>query len=235
MNYFHNLSEYKNYFIRKFNRYCRQSNTYLGTDRIPVNQIVSPLRYDIVARYKFFKFYGNNIDLFQTDFDQFFQLVLSSEYFIWYKHIAYTLEKSLFGGHPDLYTSFKERVLKSVALFDSYQNYGFDKSNPIVLHSGKNIKTTTSGIKLPTKYYAGDGCHRIALLWFSGSKYLEPDQYVVREFKSFKPLDNTSLLLPHLAMTESEYLSYICSRFTTTKFENIEKSILNLEARASSG
>lgn len=203
----HNISSYIKYLFRRLSDYSRPSQYLPGIDKVPIEQLVSPLRYDIFIRYKFFEFYEKNINIFVEDYDYFFQLALESDYFIWYKHIAYPLHRNVFKDRRNLQSSFENRVLKSIALYKSIYKEGFDSSQPIVLYAGQNICETASGIKHSMKYYAGNGCHRISLLWLRGSQFIEPGQYIVKEYKSFTPIDNTSLLLPHLQKLDSKYLS----------------------------
>lgn len=213
MNFNQNISSYIKYLVRKLSDYSCPSEYLPGLDKVPIHQLVSPLRHDIFIRYKFFDFYEKNIDLFYENYDRFFQLVLESDYFIWYKNIAYPLHRNVFRDRKDLKSSFEDRVLRSIALYNSVRKNGFDCSQPIVLYSGQNICETVSGVKSSIKYYAGNGCHRISLLWLGGYKYIGPGQYIVKEYKSFTPYDNTSLLLPYLPEIESEYLLFTSSRF----------------------
>jgi len=197
-----NIPAFIEYFFRRLAFYSARSENYPGKDIISINELIFPLRYDIILRYKFFELYKNNINIFSNSFDEFFQMTLKSDYFTWYKYIAYPLHRNVFREREDLHSLFKKRVLKSVDLYNSFQENSFDPSRPIVLYTGKNICITTSDVKPSIRYFAGDGCHRIALLLLSGSKIIKPEQYIVKEFDKFQPLDNTSLLLPHLSAAE---------------------------------
>lgn len=206
-----------------FNRLLDKKNNtrnYSGLDRISIKKIASPLRYDIIIRYNFFKFHIIHQSLFSNHFERYFDLAQNTDYFLWFKHIAYPIHRNILRDRSPLIDSFKKRVHKSVSLYNSFDSYGFDNSQPIVLHSGQNICKTSTGIQLSMKFFAGNGCHRIALLWLNGAEYIEADQYLVKEYKSLSPLDNTYLLLPFISLSKSEYFSYISSAYCNEIFNN---------------
>jgi hypothetical protein len=57
--------------------------------------------------------------------------------------------------------------------------------------------------------YAGDGCHRIALMKLGGFTWLEPQMYVVARHRTYEPPDNTSILLDHVGLSRREHLAFL--------------------------
>ena len=52
---------------------------------IPINSLMSPLRYDILIRVKFYKFLLDNLELYHKNFPEFTSQALDHQYYIWYK------------------------------------------------------------------------------------------------------------------------------------------------------
>jgi hypothetical protein len=59
------------------------------------------------------------------------------------------------------------------------------------------------------RLFAGDGCHRLALLLGAGQAELLPSQYRVRRYLALVPADTTGPLLSRTGATWPDYRSFI--------------------------
>lgn len=158
--------------------------------------LVYPLRYDILIRKTFFDFYAEQRGLFEADFPAFISKAKHHQYYEWFRNVLVVrYESHLLQNAAALEDAFKERVIASVGLYNSIDTAGFDMNKPIIPYTGKTILPADTGRVTGEKYYAGDGCHRLACLMAMGYKKL-PRSYVrIKCFKHLTPLDNTRLLV----------------------------------------
>ncbi len=178
-----------------------------GNSPILIDELISPLRYDIIIRYDFFTFLRKNMDVYNHEFEKFLSEVKSTEYFVWYqerRHHGY-----LKNNAAKLHRDFELRVRKSASLYLAFEKDGFDSRFPITLRRGLKILPSTSGIRLDGPIFAGDGCHRIALLRLAGQKFLYQNQYRIQKTLFFIPADNTDILVKRLSMSKARYLDFL--------------------------
>jgi len=109
----------------------------------------------------------------------------------------------------ELRKAFSDQLRKTEALYTSFKINGMDKQYPITLRSGDTILPTSTGKRITRKVYAGDGCHRIALLLLDGHKTLLPEYCRISKCAEYQPLDNTQLLLQHLKISDEKYYSFL--------------------------
>lgn len=98
---------------------------------------------------------------------------------------------------------------KSVELCASFAATGYDPDQPVMLRTGRRITATATGKRIECRLFAGDGCHRLALLRLHGVTELDPDAYRVVTAPTLKPIDNTAALIPLLGLTRREYFEYL--------------------------
>ncbi len=178
-----------------------------GNSPILIDELISPLRYDIIIRYDFFTFLRNNMDVYNHQFDKFLSEVKRTEYFVWFQERRFF--RYLTNNPNELNRAFELRVRKSACLYLAFEKDGFDSRFPITLHRGLKILPSTSGIRLNGPIFAGDGCHRIALLRLVGQKFLSQDQYRIHKPFFFIPADNTDILVKRLSMSKARYLDFL--------------------------
>jgi hypothetical protein len=155
--------------------------TSAGPEPIPIDHLVSPLRYDTS--------YGNDLELRDLpsaleDFEAFMELSRRQPYFTWFTRVVIpnrnprNRPQVLDDEYVD--AAFERRVRGSIDLHDALESTGFDNRWPIILRTGKEIAATSTGKRLDRRIYAGEGCHRIAWLRMAGVEVLEPPMYRLR-------------------------------------------------------
>lgn len=175
-----------------------------------VDRLVSPLRYDIVVRERFFDFLEGNESLYDDDFAEFAQQARSHPYFVWFSRIAVPRFRPHLLASDDLFArAFEDRLHATASLLRSFRETGFDSMEPILLRTGRWIEPTTTGKPVVRSVYAGDGCHRLALLRRAGIRVLTPAMYRVAASRSFRPRDHTAILLASLTVSHDEYFSFL--------------------------
>ena len=68
-------------------------------------------------------------------------------------------------------------------------------------------------------YFAGDGCHRLALLLVVGVRALEPETYKVKICRKWSPLDYTHSLIRLLDLNPRDYLDFVASGYSDRSFQ----------------
>jgi hypothetical protein len=191
----------------------RYRNRYLykrGTHRVPIDELISPLRYDVCVRMEYFRLYVDNRELFDQDFGLFVEISKNHPYFVWFKAIhCGKLHPELLRNEQTLRAAFSHRLRRSAVLYSQFRVRGFDKNRPIVLYACKSLEPTSTGKIVDRAVYMGNGCHRLALLKLAGHRWLESDMYVIRTFPTYSPTDNTRDLLPNLSLSSREYFRFL--------------------------
>jgi hypothetical protein len=116
-----------------------------------------------------------------------------------------------------LEASWRERLRQSAALFDSFERRGFDEAHPIVLHAGARVEPAPSGKRAVRRAYAGDGCHRMALLLSAGQEELRPSQYRVKRYRALVPADTSGFLLGATGAGWPQYQAFIALGYPTAR------------------
>jgi hypothetical protein len=205
------------------------SGTEIG-ERIKVYDLICPLRYDIQIRGEFIRFLAENSYLSEDDVDVILEAPAAQRYQTWYRDIAYRRRNPAHSHDENHFREhFRKRVRNVQELWKSMSTKGFDYSHPIRLKSGEVIREV-NGKSFETRFYAGDGCHRIACLLIMGKEVLEPKEYEVIISQEFSPLDNTAVLLDKLSISMSDYLSFISQGYCGGhKIESAEQALAYVE------
>ncbi len=195
--------------VRFPRRHVPTWGTRAGERDVPLAQLVSPLRYDIVIRARFFRYYEDNRELFASDIREFVRRALDHSYGQYYRHIALVRYRpAVLAEQRRLHSAFEDRVRRTAALWESYRQRGFDPRFPIILRvPGRSTSFGTKAVR--RSYYVGDGCHRLAMLLADGRTHLPRSWHRLDLVPLSTVLDNTSMLLPHLAVSDEEYCSFV--------------------------
>jgi hypothetical protein len=178
-----------------------------GAEPLVIDELISPLRYDVLVRSRFFEFLAGHRPLLAASPDAFVQAVRDTDYYVWFTHVAVHSIGIAGRDTHDIEADFHRRVLRSVALADSVARRGFVAKPPLTIRV--NIGSTTStGKRLGRRHYPLDGCHRLALLRQLGRRVLRAQEYRVT-VGSGVLLDNTARLLPLLDLAEADYAAFI--------------------------
>ena len=181
-----------------------------GREPVRIDELISPLRYDIRVRESYFAFLREHRALASEDFGAFVELSRTLPFFRWFTRVAIPEFHPRWGGDAEaVNASFERRLRKVVAMYDDLETRGYDPQRPIVLRTGDEIRPTRTGKRVAARIYAGDGCHRLAWLRLSGVTELEPGTYRLHRARQFTPRDVTSLVLGAMEITPQEYVSFL--------------------------
>ena len=183
-----------------------------------IAEIVSPLRYDVTIRVRHYVFHAKHRELFAGDFEAYQRLAREQEYFVWFKRseVPDWVPEAV-DDADELERAWRERLRESAALYDSFQERGFDAAQPIELWAGHRIRETPTGKRTSRGLFAGDGNHRLSVLMAAGHDTLLPAQYRIRRFLSLAPFDTTGYLLRETGAGWPEYREFIELGYPTVR------------------
>lgn len=181
-----------------------------GQRPVELAELISPLRYDILVRARFLQFLGERLDVVERDLDLVVRQALGEPYHTWFTAIALPRYRPRDAADERRrLAAFRERVRRSAELLASFRAHGFDQRFPVSLRTAAPGSVAATGKLVPRPLYAGDGCHRLALLLAAGHRRLEPAWYRVRRDPLAAPIDNTHPLLGPLAIGAAEYHRFL--------------------------
>lgn len=175
-----------------------------------IDDLISPLRYDILVRQRFMALLADSPELLVENLGPLLDLSRSHEYYTWFESVVVPrFMPGLVGREAEIVAAFEGRVRASIALLKSVERSGFDWQRPIVLTTGRRIEPTVTGKRLSRRTYVADGCHRIALLRASGVTVLEPGRYRLDRTRRLQPLDNTTAMLRAAPINGEAYWDFM--------------------------
>ena len=128
-----------------------------GREPVPIDHLVSPLRYDILVRQRYLEVVREQRSLADEDFQAFMELSRQQPYYTWFTRVVVPS-----GNHPEivhdeerLAAAFERRVRRSVELHDSFESTGYDTRRPIILRTGRQITPTATGKHLARRHVRG--------------------------------------------------------------------------------
>ena len=196
---------------------------------LEIGALISPLRYDVLVRAAFFEFLDRNPSL-QDDIAALGLASREHPYRRWYDTVG--VHRIRPGASPrQAEDAFTERLEQSVRLLRSFTASGFDARYPIVVRSAPHAATAT-GKRLAGRHYPIDGCHRLALLHWSGHRMLQPAWYRIRSGRGWHPPDNTAALIAALGLDAATYYAFLSVGYGTMPCTD-EASLLRQLAEAS--
>jgi len=178
-----------------------------GTEPVAIDDLISPLRYDILVRQRFFEFLGEHHQLYDDDLPRLVELSRAQAYHDWYVKVE--APHFLPNKASRLEEAFADRVAATVRLYRSVIAEGFDDEQPVKLRTGRAIAPTATGKRIACRVFPGDGCHRLALLRSKGVTVLEPGRYIVHTQRRFVPWDMTVPLLAPLGVDRESYWRFM--------------------------
>jgi hypothetical protein len=195
-----------------------------GREAVPMDHLVSPLRYDIVVRQRYLEVLRDRRALAENDFEAFMELSRQQPYFNWFTRVVVPS-----GNHPDMVSddqrlnaAFERRVRRCIALHDAFESTGYDRRRPIILRTGTEIAPTSTGKRLAQRIHAGDGCHRLAWLRMTGADVLEPGMYRLHVSPVFTPRDETALVMAAMAISRHDYISFLSLAYADRELSSEE-------------
>lgn len=177
-----------------------------GRRAIDIEELISPLRYDVLVRARFFRFLSARPE--GESAEAVVAAAWDEPYAVWFRDVAMARFRPwVLKDEAVLQECFTERVLASRNLLASFNSKGFDFSCPVTLRLTRGPQTTDTGAVLTRSVHVGDGGHRLALLLHSGSQLL-PGMYRL-DPRPVALIDNTAVLLGRLGISEAEYLEFL--------------------------
>lgn len=176
-----------------------------GAEPIPVDQLISPHRSDILARKAVFDLAAEHRAILDTD--EFFELASQSLYGVWFRTIV--VPGLGLAGVPEQeqVTLFRQAVSRATHLFLSFEANGFDNQHPITV-ARVPAGTNVGGRSLAEdRWVPVDGCHRLALLVRSGQSHIAVDQYVIDPDGDRR--HNTARMSEALGHTEADLVGFL--------------------------
>lgn len=204
-----------------------------GREPVAIRALASPLRYDLVVRREFLRLCLAQLERGGECDESLTGVARSTPYWLWFTEVYVPRSAPELASDPAARgRAFVERVRASFELARSFRERGFDARHPIVLRAARELLPTDTGKLVRAPYYAGDGCHRIALLWLSGRETLEPSQYVVRRQRTLAPLDNTFRLREAFRDDRAAYLRFIAAGYGEGEFASAEELLAQVRAKS---
>ncbi len=195
---------------RRVRRLLRRASvrTEAGTEPVGIDDLISPLRYDVLVRERFLDRIASASG--PADIDAAIASPEGHDYRSWFERIVVPRFHPRLAGDPAAVAgAFAERVRRSADLCESFAAAGYDPAQPLLLRSGRRIASTATGKRMERRLFVGDGCHRLALLRRNGATELEPDAYRVEIAPTLTPLDNTAELIPLLGLRPRSYFRFL--------------------------
>lgn len=194
--------------------------------------LVSPLRFDIAVRADFYRFADEHDALWRSDFEAFVDRLESHAYFTWFREVnTASFHRHLLADPARLREAFAARTRRALALADSYREGGFRRGETITLLGGRHVTPPSSGRPAPGPYFAGDGCHRLALLLRDGARELAPDMYRVRMYRRLHARDVTSTLIAHVRPSPAEYCAFLSLGYAKEEIRDAGALLADVERR----
>jgi hypothetical protein len=209
-------------------------HSYLpGDEPVALDELLSPLRYDILVRAEHFRFLDQHLELFERDVDAYLRLARGHPYFNWYMDVALPRYRSR--EHADerrRLAAFRQRVLGAAELWRSFKAVGFDPRQPVTLRVAAPGAATPTGKVVRRRFHAGDGCHRLALLVAAGEPTLPPAWYQIRSDPLRSLIDNTSVLIGSLGLDREAYYGFLARGYMDGPAAGREAIVRHVEAHA---
>jgi hypothetical protein len=183
-----------------------------GREPLSIDELISPLRYDVLVRRQFFEFLEEHRALHDRDLDEFVEAARSTDYHRWFVSVAVHAIGIADLPPAELEEAFRRRICRSVVLADSVARQGFMAKPPLTIRASAGERTAT-GKQLGARHYPLDGCHRLALLRQLGRTELRPGEYRVTD-QGGPLLDNTARLIPALGLAGDRYYPFVASGYT---------------------
>jgi len=181
-----------------------------GVEPVNIRNLISPLRYDVVVRADFFGFLEDRLSEGAQRPDDLASAARAHPYFVWFERVAMVRFRPWVLADEDmLHQQFTERVRRSIDLWTSFRQNGFDIRHPVTLRSASGATAADSGAVVDRRLHVGDGGHRLALLLASGVEDLGPGTYRVDPRPLSELIDNTAVLLPAIPLSVNDYVRFL--------------------------
>ncbi len=176
-----------------------------GGQPIPVDQLISPHRSDILARMAVFDLAADHRDILDTE--EFFELASQSLYGLWFRTIVVPGLGLAGVPEPEQKVLFRQAVSRAAHLYVSFEEHGFDSQHPITVARIPAGALVAGRSLAEDRWVPVDGCHRLALLVRSGQSHIATDRYVIDPNGDRR--HNTARMSEALGHSESEVVAFL--------------------------
>ncbi|WP_372728610.1 flippase [Nocardioides sp.] len=167
-----------------------------GAADLDLDQLISPFRYDVLARLELFELIASHRHLLDRDLPALVALARRTAYGVWFDAVLVEVLGLQQAGERERDRAFDQTVRRSVQLFRSVEKHGFHAHHPV------SVAFVPAGVPVAGRRLAEDrwvpvdGCHRLALIYLSGRRQLESHEYVI------DPLEECRYHTARLARTQ---------------------------------
>lgn len=196
----------------------RRSVVVPGEQPLSIDELVSPLRYDVVVREQYLRFVADHLDFYDRDVEGFVARSQDEPYRAWFDAVAIHRIRPGAEGEAELDAAFRDRIHKTVGLYRAITVAGFDDRYPIVVRTAGSVVRTETGKTLSGRLFPSDGCHRLALLRMLGHRQLPPAWYRLQTEPGWRPPDNTHTLIGTLGLTSGQYCAFLSLGYADDAF-----------------
>jgi O-antigen/teichoic acid export membrane protein len=176
-----------------------------GTEPIPVDELLSPHRSDILARIAVFDLAAEHRDILDTE--EFFELASQSAYGVWFRTIVVPGLGLAGVSEQEQAALFRQAVSRATHVFASFEANGFDTQHPITVTRVPAGAEIAGRALAEDRWLPVDGNHRLALLVRSGQSHIEVDQYVIDPDGDRR--HNTAMMRDALGQSEREAIEFL--------------------------
>ncbi|WP_435745239.1 oligosaccharide flippase family protein [Nocardioides sp. SYSU DS0663] len=165
--------------LRKLRNRWHVRSLTLGSARIEIEQLISPFRYDVLARVDIFRLIRDHPVPVERDFPAFLELANASRYRLWFDEVLSDV-LALRGAPPSVRDKvFEQMVMRGVQLYRSVERHGFDRRHPVTVALVPAGVSVGGRALAEDRWIPMDGCHRLALMYLSGRRCIESSDYVI--------------------------------------------------------
>lgn len=180
--------------VRRWREQHRLRDAEAGADPLPILELISPFRADVLARLDLFYAARDHQDLYRDKPDAFIDLAWAGPYGGWFREVVVARGHLSDTSPAALRRTFHAIVVDAMRISERYYQ------------SGRSVGAVTitrlpAGVDLDGWYLEEDrwvlldGGHRVALALFDGRDTLSPDEYVVVDWDPEHPPPNNSRLM----------------------------------------
>lgn len=192
--------------LRRWRVQRRLRHAARSAERLSLDRLISPFRFDVLARADLFRLAREESALRHDDPEAFALLVRASRYGEWFEQVL-VANGYVAGGERAQERTFRSIVSASLQLMDRHDRVGREALGRVSV-ARVPAGTSLGGWALgEDRWVLVDGGHRVALALLAGETHLGPGDYVVED--DVLPPNNTVAFLDSARTSEQEVLTFL--------------------------
>jgi hypothetical protein len=177
---------------------------------IPVQSLIYPHRYDVVARLEFLRFYDAQRSLYRKEFREFLRRAWETDFAFHCLQIRYDKGRLFRWLHPGQARSlFEERIREFTGLLEGIRKDGFDPAFPLGMRVNAGPLVTREGKRIFRTVSLVDGYHRLSVLVYLGYRELPPEFWRIETTGAKRVRDNTGRYLRAGRLTPAAHFQFL--------------------------